>query len=970
MKKRNGSVIRCLSLLICTVVLLSQTALLIPASAASIDLPTIIVDAVTKRADVSPYTLGSNHRHAYGGFGMFDTENQQVYPDFLEKTKEANLGVIRYPGGTIANLFTWKDTVGPLEERKNVVLGSSYASVFPYYGLDEHMQYTEAIGAEVIYMVGEAAETPEGAADLVEYLNGIPGENKNGGTDWAQKRADNGHPEPYNVTYFEIGNEMYLDNQQYWLNYPSAVGNTDRASRYMQGDTVSVTKSVARKYGTWTENTSDGSSGQAFYTQYNPAVAGTDKVYVDGVQWTRVDSLENASSDANVYTFEGVTGKITFGDGTNGAIPAKNARITVDYHHKHAGFTQYYDAMKAVDPDIKIFANLPWAFNFVEGTKCDGIVYHNYFTYSADLKDAEALHDAYMKMADDLVKSIDNNVSQLRERTKRQDTIAAVTEFGSINNAVIYSTDKSDYGRDEARSLSRALSFAVTYMGSAKAESLIHIHQAFTAYSFGGGEKLPNADFVYNSMYAPTKEDPSIFIEGGTALAYKVIGNNVASSYRNSYVQSNPLAGNKMRYDALTTSVTVDEETGELYLMVVNRHPEKDITAMINLGGYTIQGDSRIQILNAEDITSCNTPDDPNAITISEYTDSFGVGESSFSFEFPAHSLVAIKLSGSFSSPYSTDVSEDFENTEGTLPDFISATGNASVQTVNGEKVLSLTRSGSNVTVKLPLTEKGDTASGISKIKLRINAQQTTNARLQVMLNTGKTETLMFAMEGGFVKNDAKIRAVYTKDSFHEFEIAVDHKSGQYVLYFDGSYIGSPGKFSPNTDGSPELVISAMTANGTFLIDDYSVETASTDNVRTVVGVSSSSVTTSIGVSPVLPDKVTVTFNTGETEDRSVVWEAVSAEDLAKEGKLTVKGHVDNIAIPCLAQITVINENPSDPESDPLPLPEQGQQGQQGQQENDKPMTALYVGIGIAVAAVTVGVIVAVITVKKKKTKA
>lgn len=169
--------------------------------------PIITVDAFSERGEISPYTLGSNHRHAYGGFGMYDEENDEVYPDFLEKTKEANLGVVRYPGGTIANLFTWKDTIGPKDQRNNVVLGSNYASVFPYYGLDEHMQYTEDIGAEVIYMVAEPAETPQGAADLVEYLNGIPGENNDGGTDWAQIRADNGHPEPYNVKYFEIGNE-------------------------------------------------------------------------------------------------------------------------------------------------------------------------------------------------------------------------------------------------------------------------------------------------------------------------------------------------------------------------------------------------------------------------------------------------------------------------------------------------------------------------------------------------------------------------------------------------------------------------------------------------------------------------------------------------------------------------------------------------------------------------------------------
>ena len=48
------------------------------------------------------------------------------------------------------------------------------------------------------------------AADLVEYCNAPNnGSNPNGGTDWAAVRAQNGHPQPYGVRLFEIGNEPY-----------------------------------------------------------------------------------------------------------------------------------------------------------------------------------------------------------------------------------------------------------------------------------------------------------------------------------------------------------------------------------------------------------------------------------------------------------------------------------------------------------------------------------------------------------------------------------------------------------------------------------------------------------------------------------------------------------------------------------------------------------------------------------------
>lgn len=897
---------RATSLILIAALLLIQLPVTLGMVSAEAAIPVIDIDATTQRAEISPYTLGSNHRHAYGGFGMFDTENMEVYPEFLEKTKEANLGVVRYPGGTIANLFTWKDTVGPVEERSNIVLGNSYASVFPYYGLDEHMKYTEDIGAEVIYMVGEAAETPEGAADLVEYLNGIPGENANGGTDWAQKRADNGHPEPYDVIYFEIGNEMYIDNQQYWLDYPSVNGDTDRARRYMQGDTVEVKNSPARIYGTWKDNVSDGSASQSFYTQYNPVVEGTDTVYVDGVKWTRVNDLSTSGSADRVYTFEPTVGRITYGDGVHGAIPAEGAKITVDYHHKHAGFTEYYDAMKAVDPDIKIFANLPHAFNFVEGTKCDGIVFHNYYGYSgyADkLTSAEDLHDVYMRMADQLSGAIDSNYTALRERSKRQDTIAAVTEFGSIDNPVVYSESGVDYDRDEARSLSRALSFAASFAGSAKKESLIHIQQAFTAYSFGGGEKLPNADYVYNSMYAPYSDDPTRFVEGGTALAYKIIGNNIGDTYRNSYVQNNPVVGDYASYDALVTTVTQDDATGDLYLMVVNRDADNNITATVNLKGYTIGGTARIQTLNGAEITSCNTPEHPCDITVTETNAMMGKGKSSFTYTFPAHSFVAIKLAGESADPYAETVSEDFE---GELSNIITMSGNTEVQTVGENKALLLKRTGANASVTAGLTDDGVALDGMTRVKFKVRAEQNNNARLQISLKTGGTDALMFALEGGFVKNNSAVRAVYTPGQFHEFEIAVNHKAGQYVLYFDGGYIGSTGNYTPGADGLGSVVFTAMTQNGSFYIDDYSVETADTDIIREITQIDEVRLTATVGEMPELPETVTARYNTGESEVLPVTWEAMTSDDFSAAGVVEISGKAVGVDISARAVVTVI----------------------------------------------------------------
>ena len=44
---------------------------------------------------------------------------------------------------------------------------------------------------------------PEYFADLVEYMHG------DAGLEWVRVRIANGHPAPYNVTHFELGNEQY-----------------------------------------------------------------------------------------------------------------------------------------------------------------------------------------------------------------------------------------------------------------------------------------------------------------------------------------------------------------------------------------------------------------------------------------------------------------------------------------------------------------------------------------------------------------------------------------------------------------------------------------------------------------------------------------------------------------------------------------------------------------------------------------
>lgn len=142
------------------------------------------------------------------GAGLWDPVNRVPMSGLLDLAKGAGVSSLRWPGGCGAHMFNWKHTVGPVETRPKQA-----------FGLGEFMQVAEQLGAEPVITIADYWGTELDAADLVEYLNAPVGRNSNGGIDWAAVRAKQGHPEPYNVKWFEFGNET--DHGPHALNAPT-----------------------------------------------------------------------------------------------------------------------------------------------------------------------------------------------------------------------------------------------------------------------------------------------------------------------------------------------------------------------------------------------------------------------------------------------------------------------------------------------------------------------------------------------------------------------------------------------------------------------------------------------------------------------------------------------------------------------------------------------------------------------------
>jgi alpha-N-arabinofuranosidase len=110
---------------------------------------------------------------------------------------------LKWPGGCMAEDYDWRYGLGSRDDRYGKVDQAWAAWDENDVGIDEFIHLCRLTGAEPIIGVNGGNGSPEEAAGLVEYCNG------SADSEWGAVRAANGHPEPYGVKHFVIGNEQW-----------------------------------------------------------------------------------------------------------------------------------------------------------------------------------------------------------------------------------------------------------------------------------------------------------------------------------------------------------------------------------------------------------------------------------------------------------------------------------------------------------------------------------------------------------------------------------------------------------------------------------------------------------------------------------------------------------------------------------------------------------------------------------------
>ena len=163
--------------------------------------------AFTSKADTTEASIeitgtGTGNFHI-GTLSVMSADNVQGFrPDTTSLLRQIKMGFWRY-GGNYTSGLIWYHIVGDIDKRPPDFDYAWNAMQTNDLGLDEFMTLCKLINVEPYISVNAGFGDSHSAAEEVEYMNGSVN------THMGAQRAKNGHPEPYHVKLWNIGNEPW-----------------------------------------------------------------------------------------------------------------------------------------------------------------------------------------------------------------------------------------------------------------------------------------------------------------------------------------------------------------------------------------------------------------------------------------------------------------------------------------------------------------------------------------------------------------------------------------------------------------------------------------------------------------------------------------------------------------------------------------------------------------------------------------
>ena len=171
---------------------------------------TLTVDLERRLGTIDPSIYGNFIEHLgrciYGGVydegsPLADADGNRK--DVLEAARRLRVTQLRWPGGNFSSGYHWQDGIGSQDARPARYDLAWFVRESNHFGTDEFISTCRKLGAAPYICVNVGTGTLDEASAWVEYCN------RQGGTYYSDLRKKYGHPEPYGVKFWGVGNEIY-----------------------------------------------------------------------------------------------------------------------------------------------------------------------------------------------------------------------------------------------------------------------------------------------------------------------------------------------------------------------------------------------------------------------------------------------------------------------------------------------------------------------------------------------------------------------------------------------------------------------------------------------------------------------------------------------------------------------------------------------------------------------------------------
>ncbi len=173
--------------------------------------PAIIAPG-TEKVIINKHIYGHFSEHLgrciYDGFWVKDNLNvpkkDRIRLDIVDALKKIHIPNLRWPGGCFADEYHWRDGIGPRKQRPTMI-NTNWGNVTEdnSFGTHEFLELCGLLGCEPYITGNVGSGTVEEMSKWIEYLN------FDGISPVTAVRKENGHPAPWNVSFWGVGNESW-----------------------------------------------------------------------------------------------------------------------------------------------------------------------------------------------------------------------------------------------------------------------------------------------------------------------------------------------------------------------------------------------------------------------------------------------------------------------------------------------------------------------------------------------------------------------------------------------------------------------------------------------------------------------------------------------------------------------------------------------------------------------------------------